>query len=189
MRGQILGRLREGMSLEIGRRRDDRHSHLRPNGHSNHVFRHLLAHANARIIARCNDIRQAVVDSDFDVDIGVIRKKSLEGGLQHGDCGMLPGRDPDGSGRFVSKFAASSASISSKRGAIVRRRRSPASVGATLRVVRVKSRIPSRSSRFRTVWLSADGETRSFAAARVKLRSRATAPNATRSLKLSIPIC
>ena len=52
--------------------------------------------------------------------------------------------------------AASSNSISSKRGPTVRSRRSPASVGATLRVVRVSSRSPSRVSRPRTVWLSAD---------------------------------
>ncbi len=38
--------------------------------------------------------------------------------------------------------AASSASISSKRGPTLRSRRSPASVGATLRVVRVSSRTP-----------------------------------------------
>ena len=35
---------------------------------------------------------------------------------------------------------------------------SPASVGETLRVVRVKSRRPSRPSRPRMVWLSADWE-------------------------------
>ena len=60
-------------------------------------------------------------------------------------------------------------------GPTVRSRRSPASVGATLRVVRVNSRSPSRASSPRRVWLSADCETPSCAAARVKLRSRATA--------------
>ena len=52
--------------------------------------------------------------------------------------------------------------------------RSPASVGATLRVVRVSSRRPSRASSALMVWLSADCETPSLAAARVKLRSFAT---------------
>jgi hypothetical protein len=47
--------------------------------------------------------------------------------------------------------AANSASISSNRGPMVRSSRSPASVGATLRVVRVSSRKPSRSSSPRTV--------------------------------------
>ena len=67
--------------------------------------------------------------------------------------------------------AASSASISSNRGPTVASRRSPASVGATLRVVRVSSRSPSRSSSPRMVWLSADCDTPSCAAALVKLRS------------------
>lgn len=59
--------------------------------------------------------------------------------------------------------------------------RSPASVGETLRVVRVSSRMPSRVSSARTVWLSAEGDTPSCAAAQVKLRSRATARKARRS--------
>jgi hypothetical protein len=58
---------------------------------------------------------------------------------------------------------------------------SPASVGATLRVVRVSNRTPKRSSSARIVWLRAEGDTPSCAAARVKLRSRATARKAARS--------
>ncbi len=58
---------------------------------------------------------------------------------------------------------------------------SPASVGVTLRVVRVSSRTPSLVSNPRSVWLRAEGETPSRAAARVKLRSRATATKAARS--------
>jgi hypothetical protein len=48
-------------------------------------------------------------------------------------------------------------------------------VGETLRVVRVNSVTPRRASSSRMVWLNADCETPSFAAAFVKLRSRATA--------------
>ena len=69
----------------------------------------------------------------------------------------------------------SSASISSNRGPTVLSRRSPAAVGATLRVVRVKSRTPRRASSSRMVWLNADCDMPSFAAAFVKLRSRPTA--------------
>lgn len=87
---------------------------------------------------------------------------------------------PEGVSRS-SPTAASSASISSKRGATDCIRRSPASVGETLRVVRVNSRMPSRVSSARMVWLSAEGDTPSCAAARVKLRSRATAKKARRS--------
>ena len=83
--------------------------------------------------------------------------------------------------------AASSASISSSRGPSVRSRRSPASVGATLRVVRVSSRRPSRSSSPRMVWLSADCETPSFAAARVKLRSSRDGEEGDQVVKLLAP--
>src|SRR6266516_459886 len=58
-------------------------------------------------------------------------------------------------------------------------RRSPASVGETLRVVRVNNRTPKRLSSCLMVWLSADCETPSFAAALVKLRSCPTAMNAS----------
>lgn len=61
------------------------------------------------------------------------------------------------------------------------KRCSPASVGTTLRVVRVRSRNPNRSSIRRTIWLKADCAMLRRAAARVKLRSSATTTNAIRS--------
>jgi hypothetical protein len=76
----------------------------------------------------------------------------------------------------------SSDSMSLSRGATTRNSRSPASVTDTLRVVRVNSRTPSRASSPRIVWLSIDWEMPNRAAARVKLRSSATAINASRSL-------
>ena len=58
-------------------------------------------------------------------------------------------------------------------------------VGDTRRVVRVRRRTPRRVSSPRTVWLSADCDTPSWAAARVKLCSRATIRKATRSEAVS----
>ena len=84
-----------------------------------------------------------------------------------------------------SPSAASSASMPSKCGPMRASSRSPASVGATLRVVRVSSRTPRRSSSPAMVWLSADCDTPSPAAARVKLRARATAKKAVRSESVS----
>jgi hypothetical protein len=52
------------------------------------------------------------------------------------------------------------------------------SVGGTLRVVRISRRRPSAPSSSRILWLSGDCDTPSGAAARVKLRSRATLPTA-----------
>ncbi|MNY69812.1 hypothetical protein D3C86_2078100 [compost metagenome] len=65
------------------------------------------------------------------------------------------------------------------------RSRLPASVGVTLRVVRVNKRTPMRSSSLRIVRLSEDCDMPRCAAARVKLRSLATATKATRSLMFS----
>ena len=60
-------------------------------------------------------------------------------------------------------------------------------MGATLRVVRVRSRKPKRVSRCLIVWLSVDCDVPSLAAARVKLRSSATARNQSKSF--SSPRC
>ena len=89
---------------------------------------------------------------------------------------MFGGGDADGAGGLVPKFAQGrelGLDLVEARARRCRSRRSPASVGETLRVVRVSSRSPSRASSPRMVWLSADCETPSLAAALVKLRSRA----------------
>lgn len=80
---------------------------------------------------------------------------------------------------------ASSPSIMSIAGPSVASNRSPAAVADTLRVVRVSNRTPSRVSSRRRVWLSADCEVPSSAAARVKLFSAATAMKAFRSTRSS----
>lgn len=80
----------------------------------------------------------------------------------------------------------SSCAISCSRGASVFSSRAPASVTETLRVVRVSSRTPSRASSASIEWLSAERETPICAAARVKLRSRATTTKACRSLRFSV---
>ena len=58
---------------------------------------------------------------------------------------------------------------------------SPASVSATERVVRLKSRTLSRASRPRMAWLSAEGDTPSERAAALKLRCSAMATKAVSS--------
>ena len=63
---------------------------------------------------------------------------------------------------------------------------SPAAVGETLRVVRVSKRICRRASRPLIDWLNADCVTPSWAAARVKVPSRATATKDRRSLRLRL---
>src|SRR5439155_13054919 len=65
----------------------------------------------------------------------------------------------------------------------------PASVGATLRVVRASSGTPKCSSNPLIAWLSAEVDTPSRFAARVKLRSSATTSNADSTLSSSRTIC
>ncbi|MNX69397.1 hypothetical protein D3C86_1006140 [compost metagenome] len=84
--------------------------------------------------------------------------------------------EPDGLSRNAVR-AAISASISVMRGAMVCSSRSPATVVATLRVVRVRRRMPMRASNCLMAWLSVDCATPRRAAALVKLRSSATAWN------------
>ena len=64
---------------------------------------------------------------------------------------------------------------------------SPASVGATLRVVRASSRTPTCSSSPRIAWLSADCVTSSRFAALVKLLSSATAVSHVAIVDAPIP--
>jgi hypothetical protein len=92
---------------------------------------------------------------------------------------MVTSGDPDrAAGLSRSSVSEASASpIPSNCGATDWWSRSPASVSETLLVVLVSSRTPSRSSISLIVWLRADGEKPSLAAALLKLRSRATARN------------
>src|SRR5690348_1143329 len=78
-----------------------------------------------------------------------------------------------------SRATALAATSSSKAGFARDRKRSPASVRPTLRVVRMKSAAPTRASSARTAWLIADGVTPSAAAAWRKLRRWATLRNAS----------
>jgi hypothetical protein len=79
------------------------------------------------------------------------------------------------------KFRAASpaARSSSKAGAARSKKRWPASVRPTLRVVRNRSATPTRDSRVRTAWLTAEGVTPSSLAAFRKLRRLAVARNAS----------
>src|SRR5580658_4854556 len=77
--------------------------------------------------------------------------------------------------------SASAASSSRKTGCRRASKAAPASVMATLRVVRCRSRTPIRLSSVRIRWLKVDGETRSSSAALRKLFCVATAANAVKS--------
>src|ERR1700730_6253890 len=100
--------------------------------------------------------------------------RSIAGG------GALIRKRPDGTSRRPR--TRSSASLTSDIAGPTRASRSsPASVSATLRVVRFIRRTPSRSSMPRSRWLRLETETPCSTAARRKFRVRATATKASRS--------
>ena len=155
VRRQVLRRPRPRPPREVGRRADDRHAHVRPDAHGDHVLRHLLAEPHAGVVAFGDDVGQAVVDDDLDLDVGIVRQELRQRRQRtvSAACSVAVIRIVPAGFSRSSLSAASSASISSKRGPRVRSSLSPASVGATLRVVRVRSRSPSRASSPRMVWL------------------------------------
>jgi hypothetical protein len=53
---------------EIRRSSHDRHAHVRPDTHCDHVLRHLLAEPHASVITLGDDVGQAIVDDDLDLD-------------------------------------------------------------------------------------------------------------------------
>ena len=79
-------------------------------------------------------------------------------------------------------------SISPSAGASRSSRRWPASVGVTLRVVRLRRRTPSAASSRRTASLKAEADPPRAAAAPRKPRARATATKASRSARLGLAI-
>src|ERR1700761_3465192 len=96
--------------------------------------------------------------------------------------GALMRSRPEGTPRRP-RTSSSAALTSNMAGAPPASGISPASVNATLRVVRLPSRTPSRSSMSRRRWLRPETEMRLSCAARRKFRVRATATNAARSRK------
>jgi len=75
---EVLRRLRLRSAAEIRGRANHRHSHIRPDAYGNHVFRHLLAAAHARVVSLCDDIGQTVIDDDLDVDVRIFTQKRRE---------------------------------------------------------------------------------------------------------------
>ena len=107
-----------GRFLKYDGRAHDRHAHVRPDPHRDHVFGHLLAAAHSGVVALGDDVGQAVVDDDLDFDVRILaqqlrklRQKDRVGAFSVAVIRMVPA----GFSRS-SLTAASSASISSKRG-------------------------------------------------------------------------
>ena len=141
--------------LQVLWRADDCHPHFRRDADRDHVPGDLIAVANADVVPVCHDIREAVVGDDLYLEVGILAKDLRQPGPQ--DClSRVIGRgDADRTRGFVAKLGdgAQFGIDLFEAGSDGPDSRSPASVGATLRVVRVRSRMPSRVSSARMVWL------------------------------------
>ena len=99
----VCGRVR---AREVRRRADHRHAHVRTDAHRDHVFGHLLAETNAGVVALGDDVGQAVVDDDLDLDVRVVAAAACAiAGHRTASAGMLAGRDADRAGGFFAQFA------------------------------------------------------------------------------------
>ena len=117
-------------------------------------LRDLLAEPHAGVEALGDDVGQAESTLDLDADVGIVgQQPSPAPATGSVPRGMLAGGDADRAGRLVAQLAERGErllDLLEPRRHACASRRSPASVGATLRVVRVSSRTPSRASRPRS---------------------------------------
>ena len=105
MVGQVLRHLRARPALEVGRRADNGHAHIRTDAHGDHVLGHLLAQAHACVVALRDDVGQAIVDDDLDMDVRIGPQQLRYGGPQDRLRGVLAGRDANGPGRLLAQLA------------------------------------------------------------------------------------
>ncbi len=90
---------------EIGRRADDRHAQVRPDAHGDHVLGHDPAEADAGVVPLRDDVGQAIVDGDLDLDVRMVGQESLQGGPEHRFGRVLVRRDADGAGGLRTELA------------------------------------------------------------------------------------
>lgn len=150
--------------------------------HGAHAVLEVFAEADAGVETGFDDIGETLVRHHFQGDAGIVAGQFAETWREDETDGVSRCVD---SYQAVRRFAKAVKAV--QRGGDVFERRvrcasrcSPASVGETLRVVRLNRRIPTWVSSSRRVWLSVGGVTPRVAAARRKLRSRAMATKAAR---------
>ncbi|ESZ18737.1 hypothetical protein X737_17750 [Mesorhizobium sp. L48C026A00] len=84
---EILRLLRRGMLGKVGFFADDREAEIRSDASRDHVFRKLFAHADPGVKALRHDVGEAVVEQEFDLDVGIFREKAFQlGPKDAADC-------------------------------------------------------------------------------------------------------
>lgn len=74
--GEILRLFRLAARGEIGGRADYGHPHLRPDPHrDHHVPGDLFAEAHAGVVALSDDVGEAIIDDELDLDVGTARQE------------------------------------------------------------------------------------------------------------------
>ena len=142
---EIARMLRPAVSGEIGGRSHRELAQVRAEAHRDHVALDHLADADRRVEAAGNDIDHLVVDGDVEHDIGIGLGESRPGSARYRSrqpSGMH-GCEPCRRGARGSAAPVRSPAPSSDTAGRTRWNRfAPASVSATLRVVRLNSRTP-----------------------------------------------
>ena len=81
--GQVVRGLRFGMGREVTRRADDGHAEVGTDPDRDHVLLDLLAQPDAGVITFRDQIRQFLIDRQFDADFGIVPHQLLD--LRHQD--------------------------------------------------------------------------------------------------------
>ena len=90
---------------EVGGRADDRHPHVGADAHRDHVLRHLLAEADAGVVAPGDDVGQALVDVDLDGDVRIVGQQPRHRRPEDRPRRVLARIDADGARRLVAQRA------------------------------------------------------------------------------------
>lgn len=73
--------------------------------HRDHIRRHLLSQTHAGVITLRDNVGQAVVDGDLDLDGRILRQEFRKFRSEDGVGHIVGRRDPDGAGGLVLKLA------------------------------------------------------------------------------------
>lgn len=102
---QVAGRLRSLSSFKVGSGPYDRHAKVRSDSNRDHVLRYLFTQPHAGVVAIGDDIREAVVNSDFNLDVGIVRENLRECRPERCVRRVLARSDAHGAGGLVAKLA------------------------------------------------------------------------------------
>ncbi len=102
---QVLRLPRFRPVAEIRGSADHRHARIGPDAHGDHVLRHLLAVPHAGIETLRDDIGQAVVADDLDLDVRIRAQKLCKLRQQDGVGRIFGGGEADGAFRLLAKLA------------------------------------------------------------------------------------